>query len=161
LRLRYRNILATTTKYVNLKFLQRDIFVGSIKSVSLNLCVFSIILLFGEPDFLISLYISVEFVSVSLFPYRNPLHLYTILLPLPYGYAAVFPRFEDRPGRKTAACFDMPRFSGGVQSAPLLSFGHTPSGTVLVYIKLLMVEMRISPATTRSSAAKPSAKLSE
>ena len=32
---------------------------------------------------------------------------------------------------------------------------------ILVYIKLLIVEIRISPATTRSSAAKPSAKLSE
>ena len=39
--------------------------------------------------------------------------------------------------------------------------GNAPPFIILVYIKLLIVEIKISPATTRSSAAKPSAKLSE
>lgn len=36
-----------------------------------------------------------------------------------------------------------------------------PEGGFFVYITLLMQEIRMSPATTRSSAAKPDAKLSE
>lgn len=53
----------------------------------------------------------------------------------------------------------------GAERSGFLLFGKinqtSPSGEVLVYIELLTVEIRISPATTRSSAANPSAKLSE